>query len=159
MQYSYERWLPNTSEATESPQATLEPPVVAPTQPIELKKLEQTIPLNLEDGMQAYRQHQGGPQAGLWREESASGGEADQWDGLAKLVADHVLAYMLDNPLQNQLDELRLKNDEYYRDNRAMAEQVRKLVEENEHLRHSLSKAEKELAHFQKLGGSFYLKH
>ncbi len=159
MQYSYERWVHNVAEMADSSDVAEDLPVQEAVQPAELKTLEQQISLNLEEGMQAYRQYQGGTQAGLWREEAQSGSDEAHWDGLAKLVADHVLAYLLDNPLESQLQELRLKNEEFYRDNRTMAEQVRRLVEENDGLRRSLLKAERELATFHKLGGSFYIKH
>ncbi|WP_373532591.1 hypothetical protein [Vampirovibrio sp.] len=165
MQYSYESWLNqplDNAEALEAPEnpsqaENLNASEAAQSFPFseDLKALEQNLPLSFDEGLQAYRQHQGPLQAGLSLSDSA---EQAHWEDLAKLVADHVLAYMLDNPLQNELQDLRLQNGQHYQDNRRMAEQVRKLVAENTQLRTALHQAEKALSHFHPVAGGLYVK-
>lgn len=158
MQYSYESWL---SRKTKTPDSHAEAPeksaapAVAPT---DLKALEQTLPLGLEEGLQSYRMHQAVPQMGLWRENTGKTAEEAHWEDFAKLVADHVLAYMLDNPLQAELQDLRIRNDAFHKDNHAMAEQTHKLIAENEQLRNALHRAEQELASYHKVAGGFFIK-
>ncbi len=161
MQYSYERWAnegPDMSETTE----TLEPSDASDAMPGEnpfpfsddLKALEDTLSLDLEEGLEAFRQYRQGQQTELYEPVSS---ESD-WDELARLVADHVLAYMLDNPLQIELNQLRAKMDEYYQDNQKMAEHVHRLMGENEQLRVSVSACELDVARFRNLVGNLYLK-
>lgn len=167
MQYSYERWLNEQPDATgqddREPDKTQDDVAERPagkTFPFaeDLEALQQNLSLGFDEGLQAYRQHRMKPQAGVWQEAPHASAEDGHWDDLAKLVADHVLAYMLEHPLKEELRNLRAENREYYRDNRSMAEQVRKLVDENEHLRRALQKAENELTAFHKLAGSFYVR-
>lgn len=166
MQYSYENWLneqPKASgpemptQVSEGRVSVAEPPAQSFPFAEDLQALEKDLSLGLEEGLQAYRQHQN-LQTGLWREEGLKPSDEAHWEDLAKLVADHVLAYMLDNPLQNELQELKTQNKQYYKDNRAMAQQVRKLVDENDSLRKALNIAEKELATYHRLAGGFYVK-
>lgn len=167
MQYSYENWLNDQPKAPESEQTTqtvdssvaLAEQSAAPSFPFgeDLQVLEKDLSLGLEEGLQAYRQHQH-LQTGLWREEGLKPSDEAHWEDLAKLVADHVLAYMLDNPLQTELQALKTQNKEYYRDNRALTQQMRKLVDENDGLRKALTTAEKELASYHRLAGGFYVK-
>lgn len=164
MQYSYENWLneqpktPIMETAADSAVSVAEEPS-AQSFPFteDLRVLEKGLSLGLDEGLQVYRQHQH-LQTGLWREEGLKPSDETHWEDLAKLVADHVLAYMLDNPLQNELQDVKSQNKAYYKDNLAMAQQVRKLVDENDTLRSALGKAEKELASYHKLAGGFYVK-
>lgn len=169
MQYSYERWLNKPPEEDIESVAGNEPEQV-PHEAVtdrssqnfpfaeDLKVLEQNLSLGFDEGVRVYRQHQSQPQAGLGRSETALSAEEAHWEDLAKLVADHVLAYMLDNPLQNELQDLRRQNSFYYKDNLLMTEQVRKLADENDGLRKALSQIEKELASFHQVAGGFYIK-
>ena len=146
------------SEATETPASSDTSDAVPGESPFpfldDLKALEDTLSLDLEEGLEAFREYQQSQQAAL---DEPMSGESD-WDELARLVADHVLAYMLDNPLQIELNQLRAKMDEYYQDNRKMAEHVHRLMEENEQLRVSVSACELEVARFRNLAGNLYLK-
>jgi hypothetical protein len=165
MRYSYESWLNQplkSVEATDSKEnasqaQALDADHAAENFPFaeDLKVLEQDLSLGFDEGLQAYRQHQANPQVGLGGSDSV---EQAHWEDLARLVADHVLAQVLDSPLRHELQDLRLKNEEYYQDNRLMSEQVRKLVDENAQLRNALHQAEKELRHFQPVAGGLYVK-
>lgn len=164
MQYSYERWandMPESSEAVETATSSAAAAVFASGQeeqpfPVsdDLKALEETLSLDLEEGMEAFHQYRQSQHA---QENETVSGESD-WDELARLVADHVMAYMLDNPFQGELNQLRGKMDEYYQDNRKMAQHVQQLVDENEQLRVSVSACELELARFRNLAGNLYFK-
>lgn len=169
MQYSFERWDnagPNMAEVPEALSGGL--PVDSVVQPFpfsdDLKELEAGLSLDLEEGLESFRQYQkasfGITEFAIWNErpDAPQAGEASDWDELAKLVAEHVMAYMTESPLQTELDALRAKLDEYYRDNRTMADHVQRLVEENEALRVSVSACELELATFRNVIGNVYLK-
>lgn len=167
MRYSYECWpqqpFRQAEETVSSTAAAAldEPPVIqesdtAAEQADGLRELEQSIPLTLEEGLHTYRQHHAQPQAGLWT--STPSVEEAHWNDFAKLVADHVLAYMLDNPLQEELEALKLKNIEDERDNRLMSQQIRELALENSALKVALYKAEQELALFTPVAGGFFKK-
>jgi hypothetical protein len=165
MQYSYESWLNQPLESFEavdskenaSQTQALGADQVAENFPIaeDLKVLEQDLSLGFDEGLQAYRQHQAHSQVGLGLSDSV---EQAHWEDLARLVADYVLAHVLDSPLRQELQDLRLRNGEYYQDNRLMSEQVRKLVDENAQLRNALHQAEKELRHFHPVAGGLYVK-
>ena len=170
MQYSFERWDnvgPDVVEASGTLPDGL--PVDSVVQPFpfseDLKELEAGLSLDLEEGLESFRQYQksnvGATESAIWNErpDAPQAGEASDWDELAKLVAEHVMAYMTESPLQTELDILRAKLDEYYRDNRTMADHVQRLVEENEALRVSVSACELELATFRNVIGNVYLKH
>lgn len=161
MQYSYERWANDMPEPPETVESSASSSVFASVQeeqpfPVsdDLKELEETLSLDLEEGMEAFRQYR---QSQHVQGHESGSGDSD-WDELARLVADHVLAYMLDNPFQGELNQLRGKMDEYYQDNRKMAQHVQQLVDENEQLRVSVSACELELARFRNLAGNLYFR-
>ncbi|MCE3234356.1 MAG: hypothetical protein K0Q50_536 [Vampirovibrio sp.] len=160
MQYSFERWTRDESDLTEAMEALSEPlPVEQVVQPFpfseDLRELEASLSLDLEEGLDAFQQHR---QSGFAASaEELHHGNSD-WDELAKLVAEHVMAYMAESPAQTELDMLRAKLNEYYADNRSMADHVQRLVEENEALRISVSACELELATFRNVIGNVYLK-
>lgn len=167
MQYSYECWPQQPFKQTEEKSASQATAVLderpvprdndSPLEPAEgLRELEQNLPFTLEDGLDAYRQYQAQPQVGLWT--SPPSVEEAHWNDFAKLVADHVLAYMLDHPLQDELEALRQKNSEFERDNRLMSQQIRELAWENSALKVALHKAEQELALFTPVAGGFFKK-
>lgn len=122
----------------------------------ELKVLEDSLPLNWEEGVLAYRQHQGLSRVGA--ENLQSNGVEPGWDELARQVADHVVSFMAEAKGQTELDHWQSRTDALYSDNRIMAEQVQRLVDENDQLRASLSAAELELARHRHLMGNLYLK-
>ena len=158
MQYSYESWQEEVIGQGATP-AVL-PDSLDPSFPIseDLKELERNLSLDVEAGMRLYRHHQHRGQTGLGHTAIPDAADAPEWDDLAKLVADHVLAYMLDNPLQTDLAAMRRKNDQFYEDNRVMAKQVQELLSENDSLRTAVTAAEGEVARFQKIIGNLYLK-
>jgi hypothetical protein len=163
LQYSYEHWADQPPESSES-KGTDDPALSPETQSFlfaeELKELEESLSLGIDDGMEAYRRYQEARQQSLqsepeWNETSV---DDSDWDALAKLVADHVLSYVMDNPLQAELDKLRAQMGELYRDNRIMAEQVQRLVAENDQLRQTTGACELELARYRHMMGNLYLK-
>ncbi|WP_303675175.1 hypothetical protein [Vampirovibrio chlorellavorus] len=167
MRYSYECWPQQPfrqAEETVSASAAvvLDEPLsiqeadTAAEQAEGLRELEQNLPFTLEEGLHAYRQHQAQPQVGLWT--STPSVEEAHWNDFAKLVADHVLAYMLDNPLQEELASLRQQGSESERETRRMARQIQELALENSALKVALHKAEQELAQFIPVAGGFFKK-
>jgi hypothetical protein len=165
LQYSYEHWADPPPESSEAKRADdVASPQEAQSFPFveELKELEESLSLGIEDGMEAYRRYQEARQQEplLDQDEWDDAPAADEsdWDALAKLVANHVLSYVMDNPLQAEVDKLRAQMDEMYRDNRLMAEQVQRLVTENDQLRHAAGACELELARYRQLAGNLYLK-
>lgn len=156
MQHRYEHW---SSESEIEHQVSEEPPIQTAEQAFpfveDLKVLEESMSLNLTEGLAAYREHQGLRSlktAGLHTP------EAPDWDDLAKQVADHVVSYLAETTGLSEAEHWQARNDALYEDNRAMAEHVQRLVEENELLRNSVSVCELELAHFRHLLGNLYLK-
>jgi hypothetical protein len=167
MRYSYECWPQQPFKQTEEQSASLanavldEPPLSGendslPAQADELRALEQSLPFTLEDGLDAYRNHDAQPQVGLWT--STPSVEEAHWNDFAKLVADHVLAYMLEYPLKDELESLRQKSSESERETRRMAHQIQELALENSALKVALHKAEQELALFTPVAGGFFKK-
>lgn len=163
MQYSYEHWADQPPESSES-KGTNDPASLQEGQSFpfaeELKELEESLSLGIDDGMEAYRRYQEARQQSLQSEEEWTEPSADDsdWDALAKLVASHVLSYVMDNPLQAEVDKLRAQMNELYRDNRTMAEQMQRLVSENDQLRQAAGACELELARFKPMLGNLYLK-
>jgi hypothetical protein len=166
LQYSYEHWADQPPESSEGKGVDASGlPLEGQAFPFaeELKELEESLSLGIEDGMEAYRRYQearqqealAGGVGNAWEDEATD--ESD-WDALAKLVANHVLSYVMDNPLQAEVDKLRAQMDELYRDNRIMAEQVQKLVVENDQLRQATGACEVELARYRPLMGNLFLK-
>lgn len=166
MQYSYERWandrLRNTTESADPLPEVLPPEQEPSIQPFpfsdDLKELEAGLPFDLEEGMNTFRQYQEASFESFSDPAAPEMSGESSWDELARLVADHVLAYMMGNPVQHEMDILRGKLNEYYRDNQLMAEQVKHLLEENEALKVSVSACELELATFRNVVGNVYLK-
>ena len=157
MQYSYEHWANQPPESKENSESSTAPETQSFPFVEELKELEESLSLGLDDGLEAYRQYQQARQAVSWEVVDEAPPESD-WDELAKLVADHVMAYMSENPLQAELDKMRSQMDEYYRDNRMMAEQVQRLLDENELLRRSMNNCELEVSRYRHLVGNLFLK-
>jgi uncharacterized circularly permuted ATP-grasp superfamily protein len=160
LQYSYEHWANQPSDSKEQSDASVNHQVQSFPFVEELKELEETLSLGLDDGLEAYRQYQEArqsEQSETWEAVDETIPESD-WDELAKLVADHVLSYVMDNPLQAELDKMRAQMDEYYRDNRVMAEQVQRLLDENDQLRRSMNACDLEISRYRHLVGNLFLK-
>jgi hypothetical protein len=157
LQYSYEHWANQPTDPKENSEPSAAPDVQSFPFAEELKELEETLSLGLDDGLEAYRQYQQARQTETWEEVDEAPPESD-WDELAKLVADHVLSYVMENPLQAELDKMRSQLDEFYRDNRIMAEQVQRLLDENDQLRRSMNGCELEVSRYRHLVGNLFLK-
>jgi hypothetical protein len=145
--YSFESW----SSLSEAPEED-----IRKTFPFseDLKALEESVPFGFSEGM-----------AGFERPEPPRAPEpvmpdTAQWGEIARIVADHVMNHMteLQHPLQTSLDKSRRQADEYYRDNRAMAVQIQKLLSEREQMAHALRSYELEIARYRNLLGNLYLK-
>jgi hypothetical protein len=122
----------------------------------DLKALEESLPLDFTEGLAAYRQHQGSRSLKAVSQPAATGEPG--WDALARQVADHVVGYLVETTGPSEAAHWRDRTDSLYADNRAMAEQLQGLVEENDQLRTALSAYELELAHYRHLMGNLYLK-
>lgn len=129
----------------------------------ELKVLEESLSLGLEEGMEAYREHLTQRSSRLDEDTNSevTVSEADAqsaWDELARQVAGHVVAHLAETSLAAELDQSYALVERLYEDNRIMATHVQRLMEENEKLRHSLVESEAALARHKPLLGRLYLK-
>jgi hypothetical protein len=156
LQYSYERWANGSSDIPEVIEPVVMPETPMPQKIDNLKILEEDISFDLKEGMEAYRQYRHTESEPVEIYDTISP-ESD-WDELAKVIADHVLGYMVHHPVQNELNQLRGKIDDYYRDNRAMAEHIQHLVLENHQLRVSVSACGLEAQRYHNVLGNLYLK-
>lgn len=168
MSYSFQRW--NTqekrSDAKAAPSTSEES-----TLSKELQALQNNLSVNLAEGLKLYQNtdnqtqqapHQANTKKTTPTHQNTPPAPQDltekQWDHLASLVANQVLTYMLDNTLQAELHKLQFKVDEYYTDNREMAEHIRQLVNENETLKQSVKNTEKQISNFKHIFSKFYIK-
>lgn len=171
MQYSYECWPQKPFKrsdshldlpATVSSTAVLEPPdakglfTAQQTSGEALEQLERSLPFSLEEGLQAYQQYGSEPQAGLWV--ASPSAEEAHWDDFAKLVADHVLAAVIEQPIAQELEALKQQHAEVDRENRLLSQQIRELALENSTLKVALHQAELELAQYIPVAGGFFKK-
>jgi DNA repair ATPase RecN len=136
-----------------------------------LQSLQDSLSVNLSEGLKIYHQSQTHLQSPAHLPEKSLQeispvapqstpsplSEAD-CQYFASVVANQVLAYMLDNTLQTELHKLQFKLDEYYTDNREMAAHIRQLIAENEALKQTLETTEKKVNEYKHLCGKFYIK-
>ena len=131
-----------------------------------IKALEDSLPMGLEEGMQLYRVHRA--QQPVSNQTSMVQGDAGVQKGLipedalrflAQQVAEQVISTMAERGgLQDDSAEWRKRTDTLYADNRIMAEQVQRLISENEQLRNSKGNRDLELARYRHLAGNLYFK-
>jgi hypothetical protein len=162
--YAFETWSGPTEPANSEPAAPesgiAEPSLSSLAE--ELRSLEESLSFDLDEVFANY--HPDLADHALAEDQSPLADTVSnegQWDELARLVADHVLVYMqeMQHPLQTELAKMRRTADEYYRDNRAMAVQVRQLLDEREQMLRALGSYEMELSRYRNLMGNLYLRH
>jgi hypothetical protein len=149
--FSFERWDDRVQEE-HNPQAF---PFSE-----DLRELEASLAMGFQEGMANFQAAEPPPSGTETAEAYPAVPDEARWDELARVVADHVLTYMqeADNPLRSELERQRRAADEYYRDNKAMAEQIRQLIIERERLTQALQAFEMESARYRHVLGNLYLK-
>jgi hypothetical protein len=157
VRYSYESWASPPAETPSEPES---PPLEQESRfafSEDMKELEDSLSMGFSEGMYAYQQaRQLNPQAispeGL--------PEVPHWDALARIVADHVLAYLKSEqePLVQENATLQRQIEEYQRDNRAMALQIQHLLDEKDQLQQSITAYQLELSRFRPMMGNMHLK-
>ncbi len=153
MRYSFESWAGMNGNAASSASGQSFPFTE------DLQELEESLSMRFGEVMGNYRRE------AEMAEDTAEASDptlADnaRWDELAQQVAEHVLSYLseVQHPLRKELEKTRLEADEYYRDNKAMAAQIRQLMAEKEHLQRALSLYEFEVARYRGVLGNLYVK-
>lgn len=167
MDYAFESWAGSSSAAQAGPDSnpakkrdTADAQLGALSD--DLKSLEESMSMTLDDVLATFQPE---PDAEARRAENAEVlsetlPNEQNWDELARMVADHVLVYMQEaqHPLQIALEKMRRTADEYYRDNRAMAVQIRQLLDEREQMIRAMGAYEVELDRYGNLLGNLYLR-
>ncbi len=133
----------------------------------DMRELEESLSLGLEDvAGNAGADYAAYAELELYQSQTAAyenvQPQADEgkWDDLALSVAEYVLVHLRDmqHPLSQELEKQRRAADEYYRDNRAMAVQIRQLLDEREQLAQSLAQCQQELTRYHNVMGNLFLR-
>jgi hypothetical protein len=169
VRYSYESWGNSPSDAPEPADSSSGNEIENESRfsfSEDLKELEESLSMSFAEGMQAYhrlRAEQSGDPA--WAEAttetvSPSLSEDLQVDAFARVVAEHVLAslHTTSDPIQQEMEHLQQKANNYYHDNRAMAAQIQRLLVEKEQLQQAITAYQLELSRFRPLVGNLHLK-
>lgn len=155
MHYSFESWKDPSDPGEPIPEAGQEFPFSE-----DLQELEASLSMGLEESLSGYRPASDSTHSPVQDLLSQTIPDESRWDELAKVVADHVTLYLeeLQNPLQAELARMRRIADEYHRDNRAMADQIRRLIAEREAMRRTLEAYERELTHYRPVLGNLHIR-
>ena len=159
MHYSFESWADWAGGAGSQTPSDATSEAARQSFPFsdDLSELEESLAMGFHEGMAGFSGVRENPPSA---EPVSHPADDAHWDALARAVAEHVLSCLAETqtPLKTELDKFRRQADEYYRDNRAMAVQIQRLLSEREQMNHALRAYELELARYRSLMGHIYFK-